>query len=246
MSGCELGRIFQIETLGAVDGPGLRFVLFLQGCPLRCPYCHNPESWGRVGGSLITVEQVLEKVKRYRSYYRGGGLTVSGGEPLLQAGFVRSLFRRCREEGLHTALDTSGCVEGPEAWETCEAADLLLLDVKTADPALHRERFGFPLDRVAALLDRCEDADKPVWIRHVVAPGLTDTAEGIRALAAFLRGRRCVRRIELLPFRDLCLEKYRRRGIPFPLEKAGSLHEEDLAGLVSILRERLPGVPVSP
>ncbi|MDL2233366.1 pyruvate formate lyase-activating protein [Ruminococcaceae bacterium OttesenSCG-928-L11] len=235
-----VGRHFKIETLGAVDGPGLRFVLFLQGCPLRCPYCHNPESWAMAGGEAITVPQVLARVERYRSFYRDGGLTVSGGEPLVQAEFVVALLARCREAGIHTALDTSGVVLSPMAKQAVLAADLLLLDIKAADPALHQSAFGAPLSAAMETLQWRQTAGLPVWIRHVVAPGLTDSPAQIRQLAELLAPFSCVERVELLPFRRLCTEKYESLGIPFPIGERGEPSDREMASHRAILSERLP------
>ncbi len=211
-------RYFKVETFGAVDGPGLRFVLFLQGCLLRCPYCHNPESWPLRGGNAIAARDVIARFNRYRGYYKRGGMTLSGGEPLMQAEFALELFALCREQGIHTALDTSGCVTSLEALAAVDAADLLLLDIKHADPSRHRDLFGFPLEAPLEALRRRERAGKPVWVRHVVVPGMTDGEEEIAQLAALLAPFQCIERVELLPFRKLCLEKYRELGIPFPLE----------------------------
>lgn len=241
----ETARVFKIETLGAVDGPGLRLVLFLQGCPLRCPYCHNPEGWATEGGEPVTVEEILARMKRYEGYYRGGGLTLSGGEPLAQADFVNALLARCRGEGIHTALDTSACVTGDAARRAVAAADLLLLDVKSADPALHEECFGFPLRSVLDALALREETGGPVWARHVVAPAIDGDCGGSASrLADMLAPYSCVERVELLPFRKLCLEKYDAPGIPFPLRDAPEPPPEALAAMRGALRERLPKVEI--
>lgn len=231
------GRCFQIETLGAVDGPGLRLVLFLQGCPLRCPYCHNPESWQKVGGREITVDEVLQILRRYRRYYRHGGLTVSGGEPLWQAGFVGELFARCRREGFHTALDTAGCVVGSEAEAAQEMADLVLLDIKCADPVIHRQRFGFELAAATVVLQRRQRLAKPVWVRQVIAPGITDSGRQVRLLGELLARYPCVEKIELLPMRAMCLEKYRERGIRFPMEGDAPPDEDSMQRLRAVLQD---------
>lgn len=211
------GRYFKLETMGTVDGPGMRMVLFLQGCPLRCPYCHNPEGRRPEGGNEITDEEVIGKYRRYQSFYRNGGITVTGGEPLLQAAFVEKLFRRCKAERIHTALDTSGCIVSPEAERAINAADLLLLDVKSADQATCQERFGLSLKATKHWLTYCDTNDKQVWVRHVVAPGLTDQRSEWEMLAMLLSQHTCVKKVELLPFHKLCLEKYEALRMPFPM-----------------------------
>lgn len=245
MTRCEpIGRYFHRETMGAVDGPGIRLVLFLQGCPIRCPYCHNPEGWAMEGGEPITAEETLTLLRRYEGYYADGGLTLSGGEPLLQAAFVRHVLERCGQGGFHTALDTSACLWNQEAAAACREADLLLLDMKHADPAIHQERFGFPLKNALAALSLRDDQGSPVWLRQVIAPGLTDSPAYVDRLAALARAHPSIQRIELLPFRNLCLEKYRSMGIAFPMENAPPPSADAVEALRNRLREELPAVAV--
>ena len=244
MSDSAIGYIFHRETFGAVDGPGLRLVLFLQGCPLRCPYCHNPEGQPLSIGQEITIEEVMAQLARYASYYKGGGLTISGGEPLVQSAFVGDLLARCHTAGIHTVLDTSACIQTEEAMAACQQADLLLLDVKTALPEQHQAVFGFPLTQVEAMLAQRQSWQKPVWVRQVIAPGLTANQEQIMALARLLKPYSVIERVELLPFRKLCLPKYAALGLDFPMKDTPEPSAEMMAGLRAILAENLPGVKV--
>ncbi|BCJ75772.1 pyruvate formate-lyase-activating enzyme [Catellatospora sp. IY07-71] len=214
------GAVHSFDLSTGVDGPGTRFTAFLAGCPLRCLYCHSPDTWHRRNGTPTTVDQLMAEIGKYRRFIRvaGGGVTLSGGEPLLQPAFTREVLRRCRDLGLHTALDTSGFL-GDRADDTLlDAVDLVLLDVKAHDPATYRRvtRTGdvTPTLRFAR---RLSDAAIPMWIRFVLVPGLTDGQAGIEALAAFAAGLRSVQRVEVLPFHRLGSHKYEALGLDFPL-----------------------------
>jgi pyruvate formate lyase activating enzyme len=228
------GRISSLQSLGAVDGPGLRFVVFLQGCPLRCPYCHNPESWEEGGGQEMGAEELIEKILRFKPYLTGGGVTLSGGEPLLQAGFALELLKGLKDEGFHTALDTSGCLEPPELPALLERTDLVLLDIKRADDGSYRREFGLPLDAPLRLLRRLEALSKPCWVRQVVVPGVNDGEAELLALRELAEPFSCVKRLELLAFRKLCAPKYEALALPFPY--AGK--DELSAGRQSALQAR--------
>lgn len=212
------GRVHSFQSMGAVDGPGVRFVVFLQGCPLRCAYCHNPDTWDPQGGSAYTPEAVCEKIVRYRPYLKHGGVTVSGGEPLLQAPFVAELFRLLRGQGLHTALDTSGTGNLEQARAVLAETDLVLCDLKFADARAYRAHCGASFEQVLQFLSLTEAMAVPLWVRHVVAPGLTDDFDQVREIARIARRFSNLEKLELLPFRKLCAEKYERMGIPFPLK----------------------------
>ena len=219
------GRIHSIESFGTVDGPGIRFVAFMQGCPMRCEFCHNPDTWdprAKVQYEL-TPEELLERVKRYRKFIRNGGVTLSGGEPLMQAEFVSEFFRICREAGFHTALDTSGAIFSEAALRALDAADLVLLDVKTADDGLHRSYTGQSRDNNIACLEYLQSIGKPVWIRHVVVPGRTDSDESVILLENYLKPYSVVKKVELLPYHTMGVFKYRQMGIPYPLEGVPAL-----------------------
>ena len=213
------GQIHSIQSLGTLDGPGVRCVVFLQGCPLRCIYCHNPDTWNPSGGVNMTPQEVFEKIKRYRSYYGSeGGVTVSGGEPLMQSAFVTELFTLCRQSGIHTAIDTSGHGADLKGLDSLLAVtDLVLLDVKMTTEDAYRQNIGGSLSKTLQMLDLLEENKIPVWIRHVVVPGVTDSEENLERLAKLLSGKRCIQKVEFLPFRKLCKEKYQQLGIDFPL-----------------------------
>lgn len=222
------GRIHSLESFGTVDGPGIRFVAFLQGCPMRCLFCHNPDTWD--AGARVSYEwtprQLLEEALRYRSYIRGGGVTVSGGEPLVQARFVAEYFRLCKENGLHTALDTSGVIFGDAVTgvpsepvrEAVDATDLVLLDVKTADDTLHKSYTGHERQQPQAFMDYLQRTGKPTWIRHVVVPGITYTDERLAQTAGLIAKYSMVERVELLPFHTMGAYKYEMLGLRNPLE----------------------------
>lgn len=205
------GRIHSLETFGAVDGPGIRFVVFFQGCPLRCRFCHNPDTWDFSGGTVTTAEEIVKKVMDYKGFYRGGGgVTLSGGEPLAQHEFVLELLTKLKEKGIHTAVDTSGAIPLEICRAAVDAADMLLLDIKSIDPDKCAALTGNPdcLANEKKLLAYCEAQGKPVWIRHVVVPGLTLDRQDLRTLADYLKGFTCVKKIELLPFHQLGAHKW--------------------------------------
>ncbi len=213
-----LGRIHSIQTLGAVDGPGIRFVIFMQGCPLRCAYCHNPDTWDPSAGEQVDVDTLVRRALRYRSYWKnGGGVTVSGGEPLLQADFVAALFERLHDEGVHTALDTAGVGSLSAAERVLRHTDLVLADLKFLNAADYRRYCAADFTQVERFLQLTATMGVPLWVRHVVVPGLTDTLPQLRAIKARAQSYPNFRQLELLPFHKLCLEKYERMGLPFPL-----------------------------
>ena len=237
------GRIHSLESFGTVDGPGIRFVSFMQGCPLRCRFCHNPDTWDSTapGQYLMTPEELLAETLRYRSFIRRGGVTVSGGEPLLQAEFVRSYFALCQANGLHTALDTSGGVFNSEALAVLDHTDLVLLDIKTVDAAFHKAWTGVSADSNRRFLDHLRDLDKPVWIRQVMVPGYTSGEAYLERLADYLKPYPVVQRIELLPYHTMGIYKYRELGIPYPLEGIAAMTAAEataardyLGGLVDV------------
>lgn len=211
------GRIHSVQTLGTVDGPGVRFVLFMQGCPLRCRFCHNPDTWDVAGGKEVSVDDIVAQVTRYRAYFgKDGGLTVSGGEPLLQSDFVCELFTRCRALGIHTALDTSGCIWNERVARLLDVTDLCLLDHKMPTDEAYRTNIGCSIDAPMHFLAELEARGIPTWIRRVIVPTVTDGETDTKALYALRDSFRCIRKIELLPFRKLCTTKYEQMGIPFP------------------------------
>lgn len=211
------GRIHSVETFGAVDGPGVRFVVFLQGCPLRCKFCHNPDTWNPKDGQEISAAELIEQISSYRNFIRKGGVTLSGGEPLLQPQFVKAVLDGCRELGLHTAIDTSGGVPLETAKPAIDAADMLLLDIKDIDPDGCRELTGRDNQNALSILRYCEEVGKSVWIRHVMVPGLTLQTDKLKRLAARLKGYRCIKKVELLPFHKMGEYKWEELHIPYSL-----------------------------
>ena len=207
------GRIHSIESMGLVDGPGIRSVIFLQGCRLRCRYCHNPDTWDPNGGSLCTAEVLMQKLKRFKPYYGSkGGVTFSGGEPLLQSGFLLELLKLCRSEGISACLDTAGCGAGNYE-EILKYTDLVIFDVKHFTAKGYERVTGQSPDEAAVFLDAVQKSGTPMWIRHVAVPGLTDGDSHFEGLRQFLKTLRGVERVELLPYHVLGVPKYRELGI---------------------------------
>ena len=199
----HIGRIHSLESFGAVDGPGVRYVIFLQGCPLRCIYCHNPDTWDPKDGRDMTVSELVETILPYRPFLRRGGVTVTGGEPLLQSEFVLELTRALHEQGLHVAIDTAGSLPLQQCRQAVDEADLLLLDIKALPPKLCKILCGSDGANAKALLEYCEKIHKPVWLRHVVVPDYTLEDKLLTELASYLQGFRCIERVELLPFHQM-------------------------------------------
>ena len=232
------GRLHSIETFGTVDGPGVRSVIFSQGCPLRCVFCHNPDTWKTREGEEYEPRALCEKILRFKPYIKDGGVTFSGGEPLLQAEFFTEVARILKGEGLHIALDTSGCIINDGVKELLSLSDLVLLDLKFTSEEEYRRNTGASLDGVIAFLDYCQCQGIDVWIRSVIIPNLTDNKEHIERLNEIIKGKDCVKRVELLPFRKLCLEKYESLGIPFALKDTPEMNKnklEELYGLIAPL-----------
>lgn len=211
------GYINSFQSMGTVDGPGVRCVIFMQGCPLRCVYCHNPETWVTGTGVQVTPKEMLNRIKRYKSYISKGGVTVSGGEALLQARFVKEFFAMCREERIHTALDTSGCIINDDVHDLLDVTDLCLLDIKMTTPEEYKKYTGVSLNTVLKFLDILQEKSIDTWIRQVIVPDINDNFDNIDRLNDILRRYNIVKKVELLPFRKLCLEKYKEMGKPFPL-----------------------------
>lgn len=239
-----VGKIHSLESFGTVDGPGIRFVVFMQGCPLRCLYCHNPDTWDckGEGNYQLTPEELLAEVLRYKNFIAKGGVTVTGGEPLMQAAFLTSFFRLCWEAGIHTALDTSGCICTPKALQVLDFVDLVLLDIKTIDPVLHPPLTAGKLDNTLRFLDELEKRGIPTWIRHVIVPGLTDWDEALDKLAEYISRYKVVQKVELLPYHTMGTHKYEALGLDYPLKDVEPLCAERLANAKEIFRRH--GLPV--
>ena len=212
-----LGKIHSIQTLGTLDGPGVRFVVFLQGCPLRCSCCHNPDTWALDGGTEYTPKEILQKVLRYKEYFGDtGGITLSGGEPLLQSDFAYQLFSLCKKEGLHTCLDTSGCIINESVLRLLEVCDLVMLDIKYTHADLYQKYVGCEINEVIKFLKLLDEKKIPVWLRQVIIPNINDTMENVLGLKKLQQKFSAIEKIELLPFRKLCQTKYDTLGISFP------------------------------
>lgn len=223
------GRINSIQTLGTVDGPGVRFVLFMQGCPLRCAYCHNPDTWDFDKGEEVEASEIFEKVKRYREYFgKDGGITVSGGEPTVQADFVRELFALCKSEGIHTALDTSGCIWNERVEKLLEVTDLCLLDYKMCDDADYEKYTRCKKESVDSFLNELQKRNIDTWLRQVIVKGINDSPESVGKLYDVADAHPCVKKVELLKFRKLCAPKYENLGINFPFGDKPETTDKDI------------------
>lgn len=219
------GRIHSVESFGSADGPGVRYIVFLKGCNMRCQYCHNPDTWAKDGGELMTPEEVLKKALRYKTYWKEkGGITVSGGEALLQIDFVTELFRLAKEKGVNTCLDTSGnpfSLEEPfksKFDELMKYTDLFMLDIKHMDDTAHRKLTGQTNQNILEMAAYLSDHGKAMWIRHVLVPGITTEEDELHRLRSFLDTLKTVERVEVLPYHTLGVFKWKELGIPYQLE----------------------------
>ena len=213
------GRIHSIETCGAVDGPGLRYIVFTQGCPLRCQYCHNPDTWKATDGNETTTEELIEDIVKYKSFMiaSNGGVRVSGGEPFLQPEFLKDLLMKCKENGLHTAVDSSGYVNLNIADPILDYTDLVLLDIKSYNKEVFKSLTGVELDRTIAFAKHLEQRGIPIWLRYVFVPNLTDNHEDIEHLAQFLSTLTNLQRIDILPFHKMGEYKWEQLGYDYKL-----------------------------
>jgi pyruvate formate lyase activating enzyme len=231
-----IGKIHSIQTLGTVDGPGVRFVVFTQGCNLRCGCCHNPDTWSGEGGKEMTAAELAARVARYREYFGAeGGITVSGGEPLLQAAFVKELFELCHQNGINTCLDTSGSLMNGEIKALLGVTDRVLLDVKYITDEQYVRFVGCGIKPPLAFLDYLNGQGIPTTLRQVTIPTLNDNEESIGFLAALAKSHPCVDKVELLPFKKICKVKYENMGIPFAFDRYNAADP----GAVSALQEKL-------
>ncbi len=224
-----VGFIHSVETCGTVDGPGLRYILFTSGCPLHCQYCHNPDTQGRPGGERRSAKAAVADLLRYRKYIRNGGLTISGGEPLMQPEFVHAVFKEAKAQGIHTALDTSGFLGHKASDALLENVDLVLLDLKSWSPMTYKLATGVCIEPTLRFAQRLEALRKPVWIRFVLVPGLTDAEKNIDGLAQHVASLGNVERVEILPFHKMGESKYRQLGRPYRLYETPVPTEADLA-----------------
>ncbi len=226
-----VGRIHSIETFGTVDGPGTRFVVFFKGCPMRCAYCHNPDTWELSGGEEMTVEDILDYYDKNKEFYmNGGGLTATGGEPLVQIDFLTELFSQAKQRGIHTCLDTSGIMfrrNDPAVFAKFEklstVTDLVMLDIKHIDPEGHKKLTKQPNDNILDFANYLAEKNIPVWIRHVIVPGITDQEDELTRLGYFIGGLPNLKALDVLPYHTMGEVKYKNLGIDYPLKGVPAL-----------------------
>ena len=230
------GKINSFQSLGTVDGPGVRFVVFMQGCNLRCSCCHNPETWNINGEKTYTAEEVVNKVIRYKEYFnKDGGITVSGGEPLLQAEFVKNLFMLCKEQNINTCLDTSGSIVNEEVSSLLNFTDRVLLDIKYTTEEDYVKYVGCKLSKVLTFLALLNEKNIKTTIRQVIIPTVNDSEENILRLNKIVNEHPCVDKVELLPFKKLCQVKYDNLNIKFPFSNLPTPTEEEMQILNNLL-----------
>lgn len=237
MSKSKIGRIHSFQSLGTVDGPGVRFVVFLQGCNLRCGCCHNPDTWDINSGKEYSSDDVFQKTLRYKDYFsEDGGITISGGEPLLQPEFVAAVFEKCREAGINTCLDTSGSLMSSDIEKMLNFTDRVLLDIKYTDDELYLRYVGCSLEKPLSFLKLLQSKGIKTTLRYVVIPTLNDTKESILRLKSIANKYDCVDKIELLPFKKICQVKYDDLSIPFKFASIPEPKREDITHLNSLLK----------
>ncbi|MDE6025082.1 MAG: pyruvate formate lyase-activating protein [Lachnospiraceae bacterium] len=219
------GMIHSIETFGTVDGPGIRYVVFVKGCPMRCQYCHNPDTWEMAGGTKKSTDEILEDYEKYKPFLKGGGLTVTGGEPLAQIDFLIELFEKAKQRNIHTCLDTSGIMfrrNIPEIYEKyvrlMKATDLIMLDIKHIDPEEHIKLTSQPSENIFDFLKFLDEQEKEIWIRHVLVPGITLIPEYLKRLGEFIAQFRHVKALDVLPYHNMGKEKYDKMGMDYVLK----------------------------
>ncbi|TCO70172.1 pyruvate formate-lyase-activating protein [Marinisporobacter balticus] len=231
-----IGKIHSCESMGLTDGPGIRFVTFFQGCKLRCAYCHNPDTWDFYKGETFTSKELLKKVLRFKPYFEksGGGVTCSGGEPLMQAEFLIEFLKLCKENGIHTAIDTAGFGKGSYE-EILKYTDLVILDIKHINGVGYRKLTGGNISSFEIFKKAIIDANMKLWIRHVMVPGITDSKEHLASLKKIIKGFKNVEKIELLPYHNLGENKYKAMGIPYKLEGIKPMSREKTVELEAYL-----------
>ena len=243
-----MGKIHSLESFGAVDGPGIRYVIFMQGCPMRCAYCHNPDTWDMSLGQDMTVEDLMQEVMKYHHYFGAtGGVTVTGGEPLVQVDFVTELFKALKEQNIHTCLDTSGIlfdransVMFDKIKVLLDYTDLVLLDIKHLYEDNHKALTGCSNKNILDFAKFLDEINKPVWIRHVLVPGYTSDEEHLRDLRAFIDTLHNVEKVEVLPYHTMGVSKYKELGITYPLDGVPTPDKKlkDIANTILIKGEK--------
>lgn len=229
------GYVHSRETFGTVDGPGIRYVLFLQGCPMRCKYCHNPDTWKIDTGEEVSADEIIREYKKNREFYKNGGITVTGGEPMLQIEFVTELFRLAKAENIHTCIDTSGVTFTPDnaeylnkVDELLSFTDLIMLDIKHINPDIHKELTGHRNENILQFAEYVSEKGIPLWIRHVIVPGITDDRDALIALGEFIGKLKTLRALDVLPYHTLGIPKYKKLGITYPLKGMRDANADDV------------------
>lgn len=240
------GLIHSKESFGTVDGPGIRYVIFMQGCPMRCLYCHNPDTWEPGKGEKITAEEILSEYNKNLSFYKNGGITVTGGEPLLQIDFIIDLFRKARLQNIHTCIDTSGATFNPKSAKCVEKfselmkyTDLVMLDIKHIDPEKHKALTGMDNKNILAFAKFLEEKNVQLWIRHIIVKGYTDSKNDLILLGKFIGKLRNLKALDVLPYHTMGVGKYKELNIPYPLEGIEAL---PLSDAVSAKEHILSGI----
>lgn len=227
------GRIHSLESFGTVDGPGVRYVVFVQGCPMRCAYCHNPDTWSMTGGKIMEASEIIEQYERNKGFYTGGGITVTGGEPLMQVDFLIELFTLAKEKGIHTCIDSSGIAFKPDNQAFIEKldklmplTDLVMLDIKHIDPEKHKELTTQPNDGILAFASYLNEKKVDMWIRHVVVPGLTDDDKYLFQLGYFIGQFSNLKALDVLPYHTMGAVKYEKLGIDYRLKDVPAMDKD--------------------
>ena len=240
------GYIHSQESFGTVDGPGLRYVVFFQGCTMRCQYCHNPDTWEVRKGTEVTVNEIMENYNKNRSFYTKGGLTVTGGEPLLQIDFLLELFKEATKQGIHTCLDTSGITYRPgntayneKLDELMKYTSLVMLDIKHIDPVKHKTLTAQENKGILAFAQYLAEKNVPLWVRHVVVPGISDDPEDLKNLGRFIGTLKNLKALDVLPYHTMGVNKYKQLGLEYPLEGVEALPKEKAVEAKAFIMEGL-------
>lgn len=232
------GYINSIETMGLVDGPNIRIVIFMQGCPLRCLFCHNPETWGKDINKKMTSKEIVDEVRKYRPYIEmGGGVTFSGGEPLFQSEFLLDMLKLCKKAGIHTCIDTSGTGYNKEIIkDILKYTDLVILDIKAIEEANYLKMTGKDMSEFNYFKDLLKETNKPIWLRQVIVPGINDNEDYINKLREYIKQFKNIEKVELLPYHTLGIEKYKKLNLKYRLDGVNDMDKEECKKLEELLK----------